>query len=67
VALKVWESDYGYGLSVNEYDKCVYFKVMKCRYVILCLYVDDILIFGTKLEDILIVKNYLSKSLIWKT
>ena len=31
------------------------------KYVILCLYVNGILIFGTKLEDILIVKDYLSK------
>ena len=46
-----------YGFSVNEYDKCVYSKVMNNRYVILSLHVDDILIFGTKIEYIFIVKD----------
>jgi len=34
---------------------------MNNRYMILCLYVDDIFIFGIKIEDILVVKDYLSK------
>ena len=46
---------------MNEYDKWVYSSVMNDKYVILCPYMDDILIFGTKLEDLSIVKDYLSK------
>ena len=42
-----------YGFTVNEYDKCVYSKVLNYTYVILCIYVDDFLIFWTKLEHIL--------------
>ena len=50
-----------YEFFVNEYDKFVYFKVMNNGYVILCLYVGDILIFGAKLEYIIVVKSYLSR------
>jgi hypothetical protein len=35
------------GFCVNEADKCVYYRFSGSRGVILCLYVDDILIFGT--------------------
>jgi hypothetical protein len=47
---------------VNEADKCVY-----CRYgggegVILCLYVDDILILGTSLDMIKEIKDFLSNN-----
>ena len=31
------------GFKINEYDKCVYMKDTGNRYVILCLYVDDML------------------------
>ena len=51
-----------YGFTVNKHDKCVYTKVINNDYVILCLYVDDILIFGTTLELILKIKDYLSKN-----
>jgi hypothetical protein len=40
------------GFCVNEADKCVYYRFSGSRGVILCLYVDDILIFGTELEAI---------------
>jgi hypothetical protein len=40
------------GFCVNEADKCVYYRFSRSRGVILCLYVDDILIFGTELEAI---------------
>ena len=35
------------GFIVNESDKCVYYRHGGGEGVILCLYVDDILIFGT--------------------
>ena len=33
-----------HGFKINECDKCVYVKDTKLGYVIVCLYVDDILI-----------------------
>ena len=35
------------GCKINECDKCVYVKDTKNGYVILCLYVDDMLIIGS--------------------
>ncbi|KAK6161187.1 hypothetical protein DH2020_004568 [Rehmannia glutinosa] len=52
----------GYGFRSNEHDKCIYFKEENGGYVILCLYVDDILIFGSNLEFIEKVKVYLSNN-----
>nr|CAH65871.1 OSIGBa0103I21.4 [Oryza sativa] len=40
------------GFVVNEADKCVYYHYGGGEGVILCLYVDDILIFGTSLNVI---------------
>nr|ABB47331.1 retrotransposon protein, putative, Ty1-copia subclass [Oryza sativa Japonica Group] len=50
------------GFVVNEADKCVYYRCGGGEGVILCLYVDDILIFGTSLNVIEEVKDFLSKS-----
>ncbi|XP_066164242.1 cytochrome P450 714B2 isoform X1 [Oryza sativa Japonica Group] len=50
------------GFVVNEADKCVYYRYGGGEGVILCLYVDDILIFGTSLNVIEEVKDFLSKS-----
>ena len=50
------------GFVVNEADKCVYYRFGGGEGVILCLYVDDILIFGTNLNVIEEVKNFLSKN-----
>jgi hypothetical protein len=44
---------------VNEADKCVYFHFSGSEGVILCLYVDDILIFGTSLNVIKEVNEFL--------
>ena len=33
--------------KINECDKCVYVKDKEDDYVILCLYVDDMLIMGS--------------------
>jgi hypothetical protein len=50
------------GFVVNEADKCVYYHFGGGEGVILCLYVDDILIFGTNLNVIKEVKEFLSQS-----
>ena len=35
------------GFRINECDKCVFIKDIASGYVIMCLYVDDMLIIGT--------------------
>src|SRR3954462_15336585 len=50
------------GFVINEADKCVYYRHGGGDGVILCLYVDDILIFGTNMKVINEVKSFLSKS-----
>jgi hypothetical protein len=50
------------GFVVNEAGKCVYYRYGGGEGVILCLYVDDILIFGTSLNVIKEVKEFLSQS-----
>jgi hypothetical protein len=47
---------------VNEADTCVYYRFVGRKGVILCLYVDDILIFGTSIDVINDVKLFLSKN-----
>ena len=49
------------GFSVNEADKCVYYRYGGGQGVILCLYVDDILIFGTSTAVIDEIKTFLSR------
>ena len=49
------------GFVVNDGDKCVYYRHGGGKGVILCLYVDDILVFGTKLDVIKEVKDFLSR------
>jgi hypothetical protein len=50
------------GFSVNEVDWCVYYRHGGGQGVILYLYVDDILIFGTSLDVINEVKTFLCQS-----
>jgi len=50
------------GFAVNEADRCVYYRHGGGNSVILCLYVDDILIFGMNIDAINEVKSFLSKS-----
>jgi len=50
------------GFAVNEADKCVYYRFGWGEGVILCLYVDDILILGTSLDVIKEVKDFLSNN-----
>ena len=50
------------GFAINEADRCVYYRQGGGESVILCLYVDDILIFGTNIDATNKVKSFLSKS-----
>jgi hypothetical protein len=50
------------GFAVNEADKCVYYRYGGGNGVILCLYVDDILIFGNNIDVIKEVKDFLSNN-----
>jgi hypothetical protein len=48
---------------VNEADKCMYYHFGGGEGVILCLYVDDILVFGTSLNVIKESKSFCLKTL----
>ena len=48
------------GFTINECDKCVYVKDINNGYVIVCLYVDDMLILGNNNNIILATKKMLS-------
>ncbi|CAA7023934.1 unnamed protein product [Microthlaspi erraticum] len=47
------------GFSINECDKCIYVKNTPSGYVLLCLYVDDMLIMGSNKDIIQQTKNML--------
>ena len=47
---------------IFEHDKCMYSKNFGNKYIILCLYVDNILILETSLDAIQKVKDYLSQN-----
>ena len=48
------------GFMHNSSNKYMYFKFTKEYGVIVCLYVDDMLIFGTNMKDVCETKKYLS-------
>nr|GEU42089.1 hypothetical protein [Tanacetum cinerariifolium] len=50
------------GFQINACDKCVYVKQYKNAFVIICLYVDDILIMGTNMDVINQTKKMLHSS-----
>ena len=47
---------------VNETNTCVYYRYGGGKGLILCLYVDYILIFGTSIDEINDVKSFLSQN-----
>ena len=49
------------GFRINECDKCIYIKDTSNGYVLLCLYVDDMLIIGSNANIIKHTKQMLSK------
>ncbi|KAL0286293.1 UNVERIFIED_CONTAM: Retrovirus-related Pol polyprotein from transposon TNT 1-94 [Sesamum radiatum] len=48
------------GYKTNASDTCVYTKLCGCDFVIICLYVDDMLIFGSNLQVINETKSFLN-------
>ena len=52
-----------YAFKINECDKCVYVKDTKLGYVIVCLYVDDMLIVVSDDKMIAFTKNMLNSRL----
>jgi hypothetical protein len=67
-APKQWHEKFNWTLisadfSINEADRCVYYRYGGGQGVILCLYVDDILIFGTSLDVVNEVKTFLLSKL----
>ncbi|KAA3458783.1 Zinc finger, CCHC-type [Gossypium australe] len=48
------------GFKINECGKCVYVKTANIGYIILCLYVDDILIVGSNNKMVKCTKNMLN-------
>ena len=56
-----------HGFQINECEKCVYVKDTELGYVIMCLYVDDMLIVGSDDKMITSTKNMLTQGLTRKT
>ena len=50
------------GFSTFEVERCVYIKVVNNDCVIICLYVDDMLIFGTSLNVVLETRSFLASN-----
>ncbi|CAL9006947.1 unnamed protein product [Prunus brigantina] len=50
------------GFKINECDKCVYTKSTQDGFVIICLYVDDMLIIGSNIGIIKSTKKMLTKN-----
>ncbi|KAL0540287.1 hypothetical protein IC582_024521 [Cucumis melo] len=48
------------GFKINESDKCIYYKIEGRLCIGICLYVDDVLIFGSNLHVINDVKSILN-------
>ena len=47
------------GFLANDVDKCVYSKFENDDYVIICLYLDNMLIFGTCIDVVFRSKLFL--------
>ncbi|CAM8988449.1 unnamed protein product [Rhodiola kirilowii] len=55
------------GFKLNQADKCIYSQFDNSdNGVIICLYVDDMLIFGTDQKQVDLTKNFLSSSFAMK-
>jgi len=54
------------GFKASECDKCIYYKSFENDHVIISLYVDDLLIFGTSLNIIKNTKNLLCENFSMK-
>ena len=63
-APKQWRNKFDHvlvtnGYSINDVDKCIYSKYEDNTCVVISLYVDDMLIFGTSLEVVCETKKFL--------
>ena len=47
------------GFSTNDVDKFIYNKVENISCIVICLYVDDMLIFGSNLQVVIKTKSFL--------
>ena len=50
------------GFTINKYDKCVYTKTVGDACIIICLYVNDMLVLGTDIEVSKSTKRILSNN-----
>ena len=50
------------GFKTNESDKCIYYKSFDDAHVIICLYVDDLFIFGSNIDVINTTKILLNNN-----
>lgn len=50
------------GFVVNGYESCLYAKTRGSDCVLICLYVDDMLIFSTCLDNVMETKAFLSSA-----
>ena len=62
--LKQWHSKFDHvlisnGFSIDDVDKGVYNKVENNSCIIICLYIDDMLIFGTNLQVVINTKSFI--------
>ena len=51
------------GFLPNDVDKCVYSKSENGEYAIICLYGDDMIIFGTNIDIVSRTKLFLGSNL----
>ena len=51
------------GYSINDVDKCIYSKYEDNTCVVICLYVDDMMIFGTSQKVVCETKKFLGSKL----
>ena len=70
-APKQWHRKFDHVLISNEFsnndtDKCIYSKVENNTCIIICLYIDDMLIFGTNLQVIIETKSFLRSKFYMK-
>ena len=56
-----------YGFRHNSADKCIYSKFTNDYGVVICLYVDDLLIFGTNMKGVYEIKEYLNSKFKMRT
>lgn len=47
--------------AINAPKWCVYYRLRGHEFIVLCFYVDDILIFGIKIDAITKVRSFMSK------